>query len=128
LVKLSDDLIAAGHDCIVMRPDVRYVYQLEACGLRYIGQTKDPLQRYECHLCKDESASVLVVTAAIDNNVAPTMTVLDITDQMSALVVEAFWINRLTCVNKTCSESQYKKWLKDSSKYNCVIAKIQPNH
>ena len=91
MVFLSDALKLQGYEYI--QPDIRrYIYKLEACGYVYIGQTKDPFARFVDHLIDSQTSSVILVTAAIDNNLVPRMEVIDITDDVSSNAIEGFWI------------------------------------
>jgi hypothetical protein len=99
MVVLSDSLKRKGYEYI-QADTHKYIYKMEACGYTYIGATKDPFGRYVDHLVNSQTSSVIVVAAAIDNNLVPCIEIVDITDDKSSNGIEGFWIRY----------SKYKNW------------------
>lgn len=126
MVCLSDTLRMIGY--LYIQADThRYIYALEACGYMYVGATKDPFARYVDHIISSQCSSVILVAAAIDNNVVPRMEVVDVTDEESAHGIEGFWIRYLSwkghhVVNSMENNDEFARLLKDASSFKSVVA------
>jgi hypothetical protein len=122
LCSISEDLKKAGYNFIIVQEEVEYIYNFSACGLNYIGKTKDPFQRFGRHITDPTISSALVAESAIDNSIVPLLEVIDIC-AVGEVAVEAYWINNFNCVNT--QKYKLKKYELQKSPYShkCVIAR-----
>lgn len=103
--------------------NIKYIYRLEACNLRYIGQTNDPLERFTNHIGgNDNKGSGILVQSAMDNNLVPQMEILDICDDRSKFAIEGYWMSQFECVNKQRNLDHLNAFLKEPEKFRSVVA------
>lgn len=126
MVVLSEPLRRLGYTYI-QADTHKYIYKLEACGYVYIGVTADPFARYVDHLVYSRSSSVILIAAAIDNNLVPLLEIIDITDEQSSNGIEGFWIRYLSwkrchVVNSAQNIEELARFVKSSGGFRSVIA------
>jgi len=126
MVFLSDTLRSLGYEYI-QADTHRYIYALEACGFMYIGASKDPYARFVDHIISSQSSSVILVAAAIDNNVVPGMQVVDVTDEESSNGIEGFWIRYSSLkgchvINSKENNDEFARLMKDADAFRSVVA------
>jgi hypothetical protein len=123
-VSISEELKKNGYSFIVVNKEVEYIYQIFACGLIYVGRSRDPFKRFGEHLTGSGSgcSSSVIVESAIDNNVAPELKVIDICE-VGSTAVEAYWIGSSNCVNSQQYKSKELDFKNSPSSYKCVVAR-----
>lgn len=124
-VSISPELLEFGMTTIVPEDDKVFVYRVSGCGMTYVGQTGDPYKRYCEHLTESVNSISPLIEAAIDNNVSPTMTVIDVCADSCKLAVEGFWIRWTMpdCLNIAGNETETDAFLRDPESYECAVAK-----
>ena len=93
----------------------------------YIALTKDPYARFVDHIISSQCSSVILVAAALDNNVIPRMEVVDITDEESSNGIEGFWIRYLSwkgfhVVNSMRNTDEVARFVNNGSGFTSVVA------
>jgi hypothetical protein len=126
MICLSDTLQRLGYQYI-QADTHRYIYALEACGYMYIGATKDPFARFVDHIISSQCSSVILIAAAIDNNLVPRMEVVDVTDEESSNGIEGFWIRYLSwkgyhVVNSMHNADELARFVKNGGGFRSVVA------
>jgi hypothetical protein len=130
-IKISDDLKEMGYHFILIGQGVEFIYKMYACGILYIGKTKDPFKRFGEHVINSTNSAMAVVSAAIDNMVVPRMEVIDLCEE-KCTEVESFWIIDSDCVNTARYKNKYKGFVTNPQNFKCVTARkklgVEPYH
>src|SRR5581483_8200127 len=126
MVSLTDPMRRLGYQ-YTQADTHSYIYALEACGYMYIGATKDPYARFVDHIISSQCSSVILVAAAIDNNVIPRMEVVDVIDDESSNGIEGFWIRYSSLkvchvVNSMHNSDEFARLMKDADAFRSVVA------
>lgn len=121
-ISISEQLKKNGYQYILVSKEIEYIYQIFACGLTYIGRSKDPFKRFGEHFTRSGCSSSIVVESAIDNNVIPQLEVIDIC-AMGSTAVEAYWIGNSDCVNSQKYKLKRLDLKNSPNSYKCVVAR-----
>ena len=127
-VGLSDELKEMGYSFIIQLQNIEYIYHHSACGINYIGRTKDPFAKYRDHIIGANSTSGAVIVAAIDIQLVPAMKVIDITEASTGAGVEGYWMTQMECVNYQRNASQLAAFIESPNPHSCVQARINLGH
>lgn len=121
-IYISEELKKNGYSFVISNEEIEYIYKMSACGMNYIGKTKDPFKRFVEHMTSTDCSSSLVIDSAIDNNIVPKLEVIDICEA-KATAVEAYWIGSLNCINKQTYKKKRYELEKSPNSYKCVVAR-----